>query len=69
MKVCIVGGTGNISTSITRLLLQEGHQVTCYNRGKSNPVPAGARVIIGDRLQRESFEKTMQGKSSMRPSI
>jgi nucleoside-diphosphate-sugar epimerase len=60
MKVCIVGGTGNISTSITRLLLKEGHQVTCYNRGKSGQVTEGARVLIGDRLQRDSFEKAMQ---------
>jgi nucleoside-diphosphate-sugar epimerase len=32
MKIVIVGGTGNISTSITRLLL-ERHEVTLFNRG------------------------------------
>ncbi len=33
MRVCIVGGTGNIDTSIVRLLLVMGHDVTCFNRG------------------------------------
>ena len=40
-RVVIVGGTGNISTSITRLLLAQGYDVTCFNRGKTHaePVP------------------------------
>ena len=25
MKVCVLGGTGNISTSIVKLLLEQGH--------------------------------------------
>lgn len=60
MHVCIVGGTGNISTSIVRLLLDEGHQVTVYNRGKSEAPPAGVRVIVGDRKDRAAFEAAMQ---------
>ena len=36
MKVLFIGGTGNISTSIVRLLLQLGHDVTCINRGKGD---------------------------------
>ena len=27
MKICIVGGTGNISTSIVSELVQQGHDV------------------------------------------
>lgn len=60
MKVCILGGTGNISTSIVRVLLEKGHDVTCYNRGKSGTVPKDVRVICGDRSQRDAFEKAMQ---------
>lgn len=60
MRVVIVGGTGNISTSIVNLLLQQGHDVTCYNRGKTASVPVGAHVIIGDRHNRADFEATMQ---------
>lgn len=61
MKICIVGGTGNISTSITRLLLQQGHEVTVYNRGNQN-APDGARVLRGDRKARDEFETLMQGE-------
>lgn len=62
MRICIVGGTGNISTSITRLLLQQGHDVTVFNRGQSGEVPAGVRVICGDRQDRAAFEQTMQAE-------
>jgi nucleoside-diphosphate-sugar epimerase len=60
MRVCVVGGTGNISTSIVRLLLELGHEVTCYNRGRSGAVPAGARLLVGDRQDRATFERTMR---------
>lgn len=60
MRVVIIGGTGNISLSITRLLLQQGHEVTCYNRGKRGTLPEGAQELIGDRHDRAAYEATMQ---------
>ena len=63
MKVCIVGGTGNISSSIVSLLLKLGHDVTCFNRGQRGATPEGARAIVGNRLERDSFERTMQQES------
>lgn len=60
MKIVIIGGTGNISLSIVRLLLNQGHDVTCYNRGKSGDLPEGARLICGDRNDRAEFERVMQ---------
>jgi nucleoside-diphosphate-sugar epimerase len=60
MKVCIVGGTGNISTPITRLLVESGHQVTLFNRGKGTPPPKGVTVMTGDRQDRPAFEAAMQ---------
>ena len=63
MRVCIVGGTGNISTSIVKLLLKQGHAVTCFNRGKSAAVPKGAELIQGDRQERDAFEQRMQTES------
>lgn len=62
MKVCLVGGTGNISTSIVRLLLEQGHEVVCFNRGQSGSPPEGARVLHGDRAEEERFESTMQAE-------
>lgn len=63
MKVCIVGGTGNISTSIVRELLVLGHEVVCYNRGQSASPPSDVRVIKGDRQNREEFEQAMQAEA------
>jgi nucleoside-diphosphate-sugar epimerase len=60
MHVCIVGGTGNISTSIVHLLLEKGHDVTIFNRGQHRTAPEGCRLIQGDRNDREDFEKRMQ---------
>ena len=60
MKVCVVGGTGNISTSIVRLLLERGHDVTCFNRGISGGLPDDAHLIRGDRTDAETFERAMQ---------
>ncbi len=62
MKVCVIGGTGNISTSIVRLLVELGHEVVCFNRGQSRPVQAGVRLIRGDRHDRPAFEQTMQAE-------
>ncbi|UVI31274.1 NAD-dependent epimerase/dehydratase family protein [Paenibacillus spongiae] len=60
MKVIVLGGTGNISESIVTRLLELGHEVTCYNRGKSGEVPAGVNVIVGDRHDKDTFIQTMQ---------
>ena len=60
MKVCVVGGTGNISSSIVRLLIQVGHEVTLFNRCKSHAAPAGVKVIQGDRNERAAFESVIQ---------
>jgi len=60
MRVCVIGGTGHISTSIVTLLLTQGHEVTCVTRGQSGEVPAGARWIQGDRRDRALFERRMQ---------
>ncbi len=60
MKICIVGGTGNISSAVVQKLLEQGHDVTVFNRGKTRPIPAGVRLIQGDRADRASFEAAIQ---------
>lgn len=60
MKIGIVGGTGNISRAIVKKLLEEGHEVYCFNRGIKGKIPKGAHLIIGDRNNEKSFEKLMQ---------
>ena len=59
MNILIIGGTGLISTSIARQLLQSGHDVTLFNRGQSeNRLPDGAKEIRGDRREYSGFENT-----------
>ena len=47
MRVVVLGGTGNISESIVRLLLERGHDVTCFNRGIRGVLPAEVRHMKG----------------------
>jgi nucleoside-diphosphate-sugar epimerase len=57
MKVLILGGTGLISTGITRLLLERGDEVTHYNRGKrSQEFAAPVTTVTGDRYDHAAFE-------------
>lgn len=60
MKICIVGGTGNISTAIVKKLQALGHEVTVFNRGISRDIPAGVHHIKGDRANRAFFEAAIQ---------
>ena len=47
MKVLIIGGTGLISTAITKQLLERGDDVTLFNRGKSEArIPEGAKTLL-----------------------
>lgn len=49
MKVLFIGGTGIISSACSRLALDRGIDLYLLNRGQSHrPVPAGAKVLIGD---------------------
>ncbi len=64
MHVLFIGGTGLISTAIARQLLEQGHRVTLFNRGKSeNRLPDGADVIHGDRKDYPAFEAAFAGKT------
>ena len=55
MKIGIVGGTGNISSSIVSLLLKQGHEVVCFNRGQRGNLPPDVRLIQGDRKDSKAF--------------
>ena len=62
MKIGIVGGTGNISQPIVRLLLEKGHEVVVFNRGQTAKVPDGVRVIRGDRPTAKTSNKDASGE-------
>jgi nucleoside-diphosphate-sugar epimerase len=61
MKVLMLGGTGLISTAISRQLLERGVDLTLYNRGQTAArLPASVKVITGDRNDFNAFEQQMQ---------
>lgn len=62
MKIGIVGGTGNISSSIVKLALDQGHEVVCVNRGQHQKTHVGAKLIQVDRHDTERFERLMQAE-------
>ncbi|WP_181685077.1 NAD-dependent epimerase/dehydratase family protein [Halorhabdus salina] len=62
MDVLIIGGTGVISTGITRQLVESGHDVTIFNRGETNvEIPDGVKRIHGDRFDYDAFENAVSG--------
>ena len=52
MKALMIGGTGVISTSVTRRLLEQGWEVTLLNRGQhaavERPFDGNVRQMIAD---------------------
>lgn len=49
MKILIIGGTGTISSAITRQLAASGHDLWLLNRGtRKDEVPASVHQIIAD---------------------
>lgn len=49
MKALFIGGTGTISTAISKLAVEKGWELYLLNRGnRSDRVPEGAKTITGD---------------------
>jgi nucleoside-diphosphate-sugar epimerase len=50
LRILVIGGTGIISSAVTRLAVERGHDVTVLNRGSSvtRPLPEGAEVVQAD---------------------
>ena len=60
MKALFIGGTGTISTEISKLCVQKGWDLTLLNRGKSSDrVPEGARVLCADIHDEEAVRKVL----------
>jgi nucleoside-diphosphate-sugar epimerase len=60
MKVLMIGGTGLISTAITRVLQERGEEVVHYNRGQAASQLAQTPFTIhGDRRDFGAFEAQM----------
>ena len=65
MEALVVGGTGLISTGITRELLARGDRVTVFNRGQTTFAGEGSiRQLTGDRTDLPAFEAVVGGAGS-----
>lgn len=64
MKILLIGGTGTISSAITRQLAETEHEVYLLNRGNSNAgLPANVKVIVADINNEEEAAKKLAGMS------
>jgi nucleoside-diphosphate-sugar epimerase len=48
MRILVMGGTRFVGRPLVSLLLNAGHELTLFTRGR-NPVPAGVEHLTGDR--------------------
>ena len=66
MKILLLGGTGLISTAITKALIARGDEVVLHNRGRTPhrfEESPNVRVITGDRKDRATFEAAFEGET------
>lgn len=63
MKILMIGGTGTISSAITRQLSAEGHDLWLLNRGnRKNEVPTSVRQVIVDIDNTEEVLRQIDGE-------
>jgi nucleoside-diphosphate-sugar epimerase len=60
MKVLFIGGTGNISVSVSRLAIEKGIDLYLLNRGKQDVIIDGANNIVADINDVEQVRKALE---------
>jgi nucleoside-diphosphate-sugar epimerase len=60
MNVLFIGGTGNISVSVSQLAVERGINLTLLNRGTRGVEITGARVVIGDINQTAQVDSLLR---------
>ena len=64
MKALFIGGTGTISTEVTKLFVKQGGELCVLNRGTHNgDLPQGVQVLIGDIHDEGSIQTLLQGQT------
>jgi nucleoside-diphosphate-sugar epimerase len=62
MKVLFIGGTGVISTAVTKMAVDRGIDLYVLNRGKRNDkLPNGVNVLQGDIYNPSEVRKVLEG--------
>jgi nucleoside-diphosphate-sugar epimerase len=62
MKVLFIGGTGIISTEVSRLAVAKGIDLYHLNRGQRKAPPSGVKSLVADIHQPESLRAALAGQ-------
>ncbi len=60
MKVLFIGGTGNISTSVSKLCIEHGIDLYLLNRGKRKVEIPGAKIISSDISDKKEITEVLK---------
>lgn len=63
MRILIMGGTRFIGVYLTRLLVEQGHEVVLFNRGNKPAPIEGMAQIHGDRTNPTDLKAALAGES------
>src|SRR5450432_1123547 len=61
MKILFIGGTGNISVSVSRLAVERGFDLYLLNRGRQPDTIEGAKTLIADYSKLEQVRAAIAG--------
>src|SRR5689334_6499761 len=62
MKVLFIGGTGFISTAVSRIAVANGFDLYHLNRGQRNVDVPGVKSLVADIHQPESVKAALEGQ-------
>jgi nucleoside-diphosphate-sugar epimerase len=63
MRILIMGGTRFIGVYLTKILVEQGHEVVLFNRGKKPAPVEGVQQIHGDRTDPEQIKTKLAHES------
>jgi nucleoside-diphosphate-sugar epimerase len=62
MRILFIGGTGNISAAVSRLVVKRGHELSLLNRGTRDTPVEGARSIVADVARTREAAQAIAGR-------
>ncbi len=62
MRILIMGGTRFIGVYLTKILVEQGHEVVLFNRGKKPAPVEGIQQIHGDRTDAAQLKEKLSGE-------
>ena len=63
MRILIMGGTRFIGVYLTKILVEQGHEVVLFNRGNKPAPVEGVQQITGDRKDADQLKEKLSGET------